>query len=389
MSVVKIIYKKAMLTDKKKINVILCGGGTGGHIFPMIAIADELKRRNKQNNILFVGSRDRMEMEIVPKHNYQIIGLWISGIKRSSMILNILLIGIPFIFNNIFLPLKILFSIFQSIFILLKYRPDIVIGFGGYSSGPFLFIASFLKYKTAIQEQNSYPGLTNKILSKRVDMIFIAYDNIKKYINNNSIFNFGNPIRKINLNSDLKNSYDYFKLDKNKKTILVLGGSLGAKSINDGILNNLSLIRESSFQILWQTGKYYYEEINSNDPGINNLIIKPFIKRMDMAYKVADIIISRAGAIAISELCIIGKPTILIPSPNVVDDHQTKNAFEIQKKGGCIMISDIDCIDLMMNEAMSLISNNEKINLMKDSLKKLGKPFASKNIVDKIYNSLL
>ena len=388
MLVVKIIYKKVMLKDEKKINVILCGGGTGGHIFPMIAIADELKRRNKQNNILFVGSKDRMEMEIVPKYNYQIIGLWISGIKRSSMILNILLLGMPFIFKNIFLPFKILFSIIQSIFILLKYRPDMVIGFGGYSSGPFLFISSMLKYKTAIQEQNSYPGLTNKILSNRVDMIFIAYDNIKKYISNKSIFNYGNPLRKMNFNSDQKNSYDYFKLDKNKKTILVLGGSLGAKSINDGILNNLSLIRESSFQILWQTGKYYYEEINSNDPGINNLIIKPFIKRMDIAYKVADIIISRAGAIAISELCIIGKPSILIPSPNVVDDHQTKNASEIQEKGGCVMIKDTDCKDLMMNEAISLISNNKKMNLMKDSLKKLGKPFASKNIVDKIYKSI-
>ena len=219
-------------------------------------------------------------------------------------------------------------------------------------------------------------------------MIFIAYDNIKKYISNKSIFNFGNPLRKMTFNGDQKNPYDYFKLDKNKKTILVLGGSLGAKSINDGILNNLSLIRESSFQILWQTGKYYYEEINSNDPGINNIIIKPFIKRMDLAYKVADIIISRAGAIAISELCIIGKPAILIPSPNVVDDHQTKNASEIQEKGGCVMIKDKDCKDLMMNEAISLISDNNKMSLMKDSLKKLGKPFASKNIVDKIYESL-
>ena len=372
---------QVMLKPKK---IILCGGGTGGHIFPMLAIAEEFKKVNSENKILFVGSNDRMEMEIIPKYDFPIYGLWISGIKRSSLILNIFFLGIPFILKNITLPFKILFSVIKSIYILIKFRPDFVIGFGGYSSGPFLLTSHFLNFKTAIQEQNSYPGLTNKILSKKVKYIFTAYDKINNFFNTNTVFNFGNPIRNLKVKSN-KNAHKYFGLDNSKKTILLLGGSLGSKSLNEGVLNNISLIRESSYQVIWQTGKFYYKNILSKNIKDKKIIIKDFINRMDLAYSVSDIIISRAGAIAISELCVISKPLILVPSPNVVDDHQTKNAKAISEKGGCVLIKDSDAKNTMLKTAFDLFENKSKTDSMKKSLSKLSSPNATQKIVNKIY----
>ena len=375
--------KENQVMHKPK-KIILCGGGTGGHIFPMIAIAEEFKKVNSENKILFVGSNDRMEMKIIPKYNFPIYGLWISGIKRSSLILNILFVGIPFILKNITLPFKILFSVIKSIYILIKFRPDFVIGFGGYSSGPFLLTSHFLNFKTAIQEQNSYPGLTNKMLSKKVKYIFTAYDKINNFFSTNTVFNFGNPIRNLKIKSN-ENAHKYFGLDSSKKTILVLGGSLGAKNINEGVLNNISLIRESSYQVIWQTGKFYYKNILSKNIKDKKIIIKDFINRMDLAYSVSDIIISRAGAIAISELCVISKPLILVPSPNVVDDHQTKNAKAISEKGGCVLIKDSDAKNTMLKTAFDLFENKSKMDSMKKSLSKLSSPNATQKIVNKIY----
>lgn len=375
--------KENQVMHKPK-KIILCGGGTGGHIFPMIAIAEEFKKVNSENKILFVGSNDRMEMKIIPKYNFPIYGLWISGIKRSSLILNILFLGIPFILKNITLPFKILFSVIKSIYILIKFRPDFVIGFGGYSSGPFLLTSHFLNFKTAIQEQNSYPGLTNKMLSKKVKYIFTAYDKINNFFSTNIVFNFGNPIRNLKIKSN-ENAHKYFGLDSSKKTILVLGGSLGAKNINEGVLNNISLIRESSYQVIWQTGKFYYKNILSKNIKDKKIIIKDFINRMDLAYSVSDIIISRAGAIAISELCVISKPLILVPSPNVVDDHQTKNAKAISEKGGCVLIKDSDAKNTMLKTAFDLFENKSKMDSMKKSLSKLSSPNATQKIVNKIY----
>ena len=369
---------------RKPKKIILCGGGTGGHIFPMLAIAEEFKKVNSENKILFVGCNDRMEMEIIPKYDFPIYGLWISGIKRSSLILNILFLGIPFILKNITLPFKILFSVIKSIYILIKFRPDFVIGFGGYSSGPFLFTSHFLNFKTAIQEQNSYPGLTNRMLSKKVKYIFTAYDKINNFFITNTVFNFGNPIRNLKIKSN-ENAHKYFGLDSSKKTILVLGGSLGAKNINEGVLNNISLIRESSYQVIWQTGKFYYKNILSKNIKDKKIIIKDFINRMDLAYSVSDIIISRAGAIAISELCVISKPLILVPSPNVVDDHQTKNAKAISEKGGCVLIKDSDAKNTMLKTAFDLFENKSKMDSMKKSLSKLSSPNATQKIVNKIY----
>lgn len=375
--------KENQVMHKPK-KIILCGGGTGGHIFPMIAIAEEFKKVNSENKILFVGSNDRMEMKIIPKYDFPIYGLWISGIKRSSLILNILFLGIPFILKNITLPFKILFSVIKSIYILIKFRPDFVIGFGGYSSGPFLLTSHFLNFKTAIQEQNSYPGLTNKMLSKKVKYIFTAYDKINNFFSTNTVFNFGNPIRNLKIKSN-ENAHKYFGLDSSKKTILVLGGSLGAKNINEGVLNNISLIRESSYQVIWQTGKFYYKNILSKNIKDKKIIIKDFINRMDLAYSVSDIIISRAGAIAISELCVISKPLILVPSPNVVDDHQTKNAKAISEKGGCVLIKDSDAKNTMLKTAFDLFENKSKMDSMKKSLSKLSSPNATQKIVNKIY----
>ena len=371
----------------KKIKIILCGGGTGGHIFPMLSIADEIKKQNNKSEILFVGSKDRMEMKIVPKYNYPIKGLWISGIKRSSFLLNVIFIGVPFILKNISLPFKILHSLIKSLFILIQYRPDIVVGFGGYSSGPFLLVASLLGYKIAIQEQNSFPGYTNRILSKKVNVIFVAFENLEKYFKNNQVFNLGNPIRSsIQLNN--KSGYNHFGLERNKKTILVVGGSLGAKSINESILTNLSLIRESSFQLIWQTGSTYYNVIQSKKLESTNIKILPFIDRMDLAYSVADVIISRAGAIAISELCVVGKPLILVPSPNVVDDHQTKNAQDVLTKNACLVVNDYKAKDILLKEVINLLNDNNKLMLMSSNLKELAKPNASKNIVNELYNLL-
>lgn len=375
--------KENQVMHKPK-KIILCGGGTGGHIFPMLAIAEEFKKVNSENKILFVGSNDRMEMKIIPKYDFPIYGLWISGIKRSSLILNILFLGIPFILKNITLPFKILFSVIKSIYILIKFRPDFVIGFGGYSSGPFLLTSHFLNFKTAIQEQNSYPGLTNKMLSKKVKYIFTAYDKINNFFSTNTVFNFGNPIRNLKIKSN-ENAHKYFGLDSSKKTILVLGGSLGAKNINEGVLNNISLIRESSYQVIWQTGKFYYKNILSKNIKDKKIIIKDFINRMDLAYSVSDIIISRAGAIAISELCVISKPLILVPSPNVVDDHQTKNAKAISEKGGCVLIKDSDAKNTMLKTAFDLFENKSKMDSMKKSLSKLSSPNATQKIVNKIY----
>ena len=375
------------MSKSKKIKIILCGGGTGGHIFPMLSIADEIKKQNNKSEILFVGSKDRMEMKIVPKYNYPIKGLWISGIKRSSFLLNVIFIGVPFILKNISLPFKILHSLIKSLFILIQYRPDIVVGFGGYSSGPFLLVASLLGYKTAIQEQNSFPGYTNRILSKKVNVIFVAFENLEKYFKNNQVFNLGNPIRSsIKLNN--KSGYNHFGLERNKKTILVVGGSLGAKSINESILTNLSLIRESSFQLIWQTGSTYYNVIQSKKLESTNIKILPFIDRMDLAYSVADVIISRAGAIAISELCIVGKPLILVPSPNVVDDHQTKNAQDVLTKNACLVVNDYKAKDILLKEVINLLNDNNKLMLISSNLKELAKPNASKNIVNELYNLL-
>ena len=375
---------------KEKIKVIISCGGTGGHIYPAIAVANEIKKRNKMNEILFIGSNERMEMKIIPNHNFKIIGLWISGIKRSSLWKNIIFFGIPFVLKNFLLPFKLVYSIIRSLFIINSFKPDIVIGFGGYTSGPSLIASILTGTSSAIQEQNSYPGITNRILGKKVNLVFVAFENLERFFSK-KLFCFGNPIRSnlLNISKSKSDAIRFFGLNKNKKTLLIIGGSLGSKTMNDSVMNNLSIIKNSPFQILWQTGKNYYDQILSKKDLIpSNIIFFPFIKEMNYAYASSDIIISRAGALAISELCVIGKPVILVPSPNVVEDHQTKNAIYLKSSGACEIIKDQNARKDLIKKSFQLLNDKNKIKKLKKNILLLSKPDATKKIVDKLLDKL-
>ena len=375
---------------KEKIKVIISCGGTGGHIYPAIAVANEIKKRNKMNEILFIGSNERMEMKIIPNHNFKIIGLWISGIKRSSLWKNIIFFGIPFVLKNFLLPFKLVYSIIRSLFIINSFKPDIVIGFGGYTSGPSLIASILTGTSSAIQEQNSYPGITNRILGKKVNLVFVAFENLERFFSK-KLFCFGNPIRSnlLNISKSKSDAIRFFGLNKNKKTLLIIGGSLGSKTMNDSVMNNLSIIKNSPFQILWQTGKNYYDQILSKKDLIpSNIIFFPFIKEMNYAYASSDIIISRAGALAISELCVIGKPVILVPSPNVVEDHQTKNAIYLKSSGACEIIKDQNARKDLIKKSFQLLNDKNKIKKLKKNILILSKPDATKKIVDKLLDKI-
>jgi len=376
---------------KEKIKVIISCGGTGGHIYPAIAVANEIKKRNKMNEILFIGSNDRMEMKIIPNHNFEIIGLWISGIKRSSLWKNIIFFGIPFILKNLFLPIKLLSSVIRSIFIINSFKPDIVIGFGGYTSGPSLIASILSGTNSAIQEQNSYPGITNRFLGKKVNLVFVAFKNLERFFSKN-LYYYGNPVRSnlLNISKSKTDAINFFGLKNKKKILLIIGGSLGSKTINDSILNNLSKIKNSPYQILWQTGKNYYDEILLKKDDIpSNIIFMPFIKEMNYAYASSDIIISRAGALAISELCVIGKPVILVPSPNVVEDHQTKNALYLKSAGACEIIKDENARRDLIKKSFKLLNDKNKIKKLKQNISLFSKPNATKKIVDKLLDKII
>ena len=376
---------------KEKIKVIISCGGTGGHIYPAIAVANEIKKRNKMNEILFIGSNDRMEMKIIPNYNFDIIGLWISGIKRTSLWENIIFLGIPFILKNLLLPIKLVSSIIRSIIIINSFKPDIVIGFGGYTSGPSLIASILSRTTSAIQEQNSYPGITNRYLGKKVNLVFVAFENLESFFSK-KIYCYGNPIRSnlLNINKLKRDAINFFGLNKNKKTLLIIGGSLGSKTINESVLNNLSKIKKSPYQVLWQTGKNYYNDILlKNDDIPSNIIFFPFIKEMNYAYASSDIIISRAGALAISELCVVGKPAILVPSPNVVADHQTKNALYLKLADACEIIKDESARKNLIKKSFQLLNDKNKMKKLKKNILLFSKPYATKKIVDKILDKII
>ena len=356
----------------RNLNFIISGGGTGGHIYPAISISNELKLRYPNSKILFVGANNRMEMQIVPKHGFKIIGLWVSGFSRSFSI------------KNLIFPLKLLISLIRSVFIIKSNKPDLVIGTGGFASGPILYIASLFGIPTVIQEQNSYPGITNKILGKRVNKICVAYDNLDRFFDKNKIVFTGNPVRSDIKKIDLKTTSAFnFKLEENKKTLLIIGGSNGSREINKAILNNLELFNSLDIQVLWQCGKIYFEQykhLNTN----KSVSVFAFIDEMNLAYDVADIIISRAGASSISELCIVGKPVIFIPSPNVAEDHQSKNALSLVNKKAAIMIEEKNIKKDFKNSFTELINNKElQIDLSRNVLKQ-AKLNATKDIVNEI-----
>ncbi|HLS12124.1 MAG TPA: undecaprenyldiphospho-muramoylpentapeptide beta-N-acetylglucosaminyltransferase [Flavobacteriaceae bacterium] len=354
----------------KPYKVIISGGGTGGHIYPAIAIADELKSRNEQTDILFVGAEDRMEMQKVPEAGYPIKGLWIAGLQRKLSI------------DNLMLPFKLLKSFSDCKRILKEFKPDVVIGTGGYASAPLVRVASKRGIPCVIQEQNSYAGITNKLLSKRADKICVAFDGMEKFFPESKLIHTGNPVRKdiISINTNQTKAKESFGLKSDKKTLLILGGSLGAKKINELVKDNLDLFEELGLQVLWQCGAYYIDTYK----GLENDEVKvtAYISNMAIAYAAADVIISRAGALAIAELCLVGKPSVFIPSPNVAEDHQTKNAQAIVNHDAAMLVKEQEIDSTFVSRFTRLMQSDEKQKLFSNNIKKLAKPNATEEIVD-------
>tara|TARA_R110000868_G_scaffold1517_4_gene12113 strand:+ start:1942 stop:3036 length:1095 start_codon:yes stop_codon:yes gene_type:complete len=356
----------------KQYKFILSGGGTGGHIYPAIAIANELKMRFPNAEFLFVGAKDKMEMQKVPQAGYNIKGLWIAGLQRQINL------------KNAMFPFKLVDSLWKSRMILKDFKPDVVIGTGGFASGPLLQMANTMGIPTVIQEQNSYPGITNKLLSKKASAICVAYENLERFFPKEKMVFTGNPVRQdlIDIESKRADAIEYFNLDSNKKTLLVLGGSLGARRMNQLIEKELDTIVSQNVQIIWQCGKLYYEDYKKYNT--EHVQVVSFIERMDFVYAAADIIISRAGASSVSELCIIGKPVLFIPSPNVAEDHQTKNAKAIVDKKGALLLkeSDLDSQFSLVFEA--LLKDEGKQKQLSENIKQLAMPEATKQIADEI-----
>ncbi|MCO5247618.1 MAG: undecaprenyldiphospho-muramoylpentapeptide beta-N-acetylglucosaminyltransferase [Chitinophagales bacterium] len=364
----------------KKYRVILSGGGTAGHIFPALAIADALKEGGIAEDILFVGALGRMEMEKVPTAGYPIEGLEIAGLQRSSIL------------KNLKLPFKLLKSLKRAGEIIDKFQPDIAIGVGGYASGSLLLMANRKKIPTLIQEQNSYPGITNKFLAKRAKKICVAYPEMEQFFAQEKIVYTGNPVRSLIL-KDLpskEESCAFFGLGVEKPVVLSFGGSLGAKTINESINKSIETFSQNDLQVIWQTGKAYYENIIKNWEGRlpQGIQIHEFLKEMHYAYGAADVIIARAGALSISELCIVGKPAILIPSPNVAEDHQTKNAMALVNKGAAILVKDSEATEQLCNKVLGLIQNKELQYDLSKNIKTLAKSNATEQIVKTIQTIL-
>ncbi|MCY1721487.1 undecaprenyldiphospho-muramoylpentapeptide beta-N-acetylglucosaminyltransferase [Prolixibacteraceae bacterium Z1-6] len=360
----------------KKINkVILSGGGTGGHIFPALAIANEIKKRNPDAEILFVGALGRMEMDRVPAAGYKIIGLPVMGFPRKPSLK-------IFAFFR-----KLIQSASMAKQIVRDFKPEVAIGVGGYASGPLLRAAAKKNVPSLIQEQNSYAGITNKLLGKKVNSICVAYDNMEKFFPAGKIIITGNPVRE-NLiqEQDKKEALEYFKLNKDDKVILIVGGSLGARSINNSVLKNIKKIADSGVKVIWQTGAIYFDRIQNElkESKPENLQIHKFITHMDLAYSVADLVISRAGAGTISELCLVGKASILVPSPNVSEDHQTKNAMALVEKNAALMVYDHEIDEKLFPLAFQVVSDTKKCETFSVKIKELAKPDATKTIVDEV-----
>lgn len=352
---------------------ILSGGGTGGHIYPAIAIANELKQRYPQCEILFVGASDKMEMQKVPQAGYKIIGLWIAGIQRRLTL------------DNAMFPIKLMSSLLKSRKIVKQFKPDVVIGTGGFASGPLLKAASGMGVPTVVQEQNSYPGITNKWLAKNADKVCVAYEGLEQFFPAGKIVLTGNPVRQdlLDVAAKKEEAAGTFGLNPDKKTVLVLGGSLGSRRINQLIDKEISWLLAQDVQLIWQCGKLYYEEYrhHGDKEGVNVL---SFIDRMDLVYAAADVVISRSGASSVSELCVVGKPVLFIPSPNVAEDHQTKNAQAIVDKQGAVMLKESQLDTQFQPVFQDLLENEEKRHKLGSTIKKLARPNATNDIVEEI-----
>jgi UDP-N-acetylglucosamine--N-acetylmuramyl-(pentapeptide) pyrophosphoryl-undecaprenol N-acetylglucosamine transferase len=358
------------------IRVIISGGGTGGHIFPAISIANALKAMDPANEILFVGANGRMEMDKVPAAGYQIIGLDIQGINRKQL------------WKNIFLPFKLMKSLNMAKSVIKDFRPDVAVGVGGFASGPLLMMANKLGVPTVVQEQNSYAGVTNKKVGAKAAKICVAYEGMEQFFPAEKVLLTGNPIRResIAIAGKREEALTFFGLDPHKKTILVLGGSLGAKTLNESVVAYLNELKEE-VQVNWQCGSFYVEKLREELTGQlpDNIKMLAFLQRMDYAYAAADLIISRAGAGTISELCVVGKPVILVPSPNVAEDHQTKNAMALVNKGAALLVKDSDAKKDLVPAALTLLKDADHVAQLSENIKKLGKLNADVQIAEEVY----
>lgn len=356
--------------------MIISGGGTGGHIFPAIAIANEFRERYPQSEILFVGAKSRMEMTRVPEAGYKIIGLWISGLQRRLTL------------SNLLFPVKVIVSYFRALSIVKSFRPDVVVGTGGYASGPVLMAATRRRIPSLIQEQNSFAGLTNKQVAGKVSKVCVAYEGMEKYFPHDKVILTGNPVRKDLLQIEQKKSRGlyHFGFDDDNKTLLIIGGSLGARTINESILAGIDKLIDANIQVIWQTGKGYYtaykEKLSSHD--LSRVRVHDFVREMDLAYAAADVVVSRSGALAVSELCIARKPCILVPSPNVAEDHQTKNARALADKGAAVLIGDKEAMDSLVDEALKLIFDEKRAEKLSHNIASLARPNATRDIVNEI-----
>ncbi|MEN3325042.1 undecaprenyldiphospho-muramoylpentapeptide beta-N-acetylglucosaminyltransferase [Mariniflexile soesokkakense] len=353
--------------------IIISGGGTGGHIYPAIAIANELKSRFPDAEFLFVGAKDRMEMEKVPQAGYEIKGLWISGIQRQLTL------------KNLMFPFKLISSLWNARKIVKSFKPDVAIGTGGFASGPLLQVAASNKIPYLIQEQNSYPGITNKMLAKKAQKICVAYDGLERFFPKEKIIKTGNPVRKDLLDVETKTveAKNFFDLKHGKYTLLVLGGSLGSRRINQLIEKELDFLDTQNVQVIWQCGKLYYSQYKIYNNTLNVQVYE-FLNNMDFAYAAADVIISRAGASSVSELCIVGKPVVFVPSPNVAEDHQTKNAMAIVDKDAAMIIKEEDLDADFENKFSQLIASVERQKKLGGNIKKLALVNATNQIADEV-----
>lgn len=365
------------MDNNDSLRVIVSGGGTGGHIFPAVSIANAIKAKYPQAEILFVGAEGRMEMHRVPAAGYKIIGLPIAGFNRKNMLKNIIVLW------------KILKSERMAKKIIKDFRPMVAVGVGGYASGPTLKVAGNMGIPTLIQEQNSYAGVTNKILAKSAKKICVAYEGMERFFPKEKIVLTGNPVRQGLVDSKIskEEASKKFGLDKNLKTVLIIGGSLGARTLNESVLGHLDEIRNSDVQFIWQTGKYYSEEIKRRMAEVEplaNLRVMDFISDMDYAYSAADLVVSRAGAGSISELCVLNKPAILIPSPNVAEDHQTKNAMALANKNAALFLKDSDAPGKLIEMAISTVNDADLLRTLSENAGKMAFRNSADVIADEV-----
>ncbi len=360
---------------ERPFRIMISGGGTGGHIYPAVSIAQSLQDMLSDVEILFVGAKGKMEMKKVPDAGFEIVGLWISGLQRSLSL------------QNLMFPFKVVSSVWKAFGLIRKFKPDAVIGVGGYASGPLLFAATRKGIPTLIQEQNSYAGLTNKLLAKRVNKICVAHGGMEKYFPASKLVITGNPVRKtILLDASRKNeAYQFFNFSESKKTILIVGGSLGARSINEFILAGYDQLKNSGYQVIWQTGGFYYKEMLERAGEIHdNFRIFDFLKEMNFAYAVADVVISRAGALSIAELMLTGKSSILVPSPNVAEDHQTINAMALVERDAALLVRDSEGGKKLIDVTFELINNEEKKAQLSKNIKAMAHANAAGDIANEV-----